>query len=54
MLEDPDGEVMIGEIQVNEEVRQPWSDISKTDLYDWQQRECAGDSARVPITMTIS
>ena len=39
-MEDPDGvEVMIGGIQVNEEVELPWSGISATDFDDWQQTE---------------
>ena len=37
VLEDPDGDgVMIGEIQVNEEVQRLWSEISPTDFDDWQ------------------
>ena len=54
MLEDPDGEVMIGEIQVNEEVRQPWTDISENRLVRLAAEGMCGDNARVPITMTIS
>ena len=40
VLEDPDGdEVTIVDIQVNEEVEHPWSEVSATAVADWQQRE---------------
>ena len=42
VLEGPDGdEVMIGEVQVNEEVENPWSEVSATEFDDWQQKEYA-------------
>ena len=42
-MEDPDeDEVMIGEVQVNEEVEQPTSEVSATEFHDWQQKECEG------------
>ena len=42
VLEDPDGdEVMTGELQVNEEVEHPWSEVSARVIDDWQQREYA-------------
>ena len=39
-MEDPDeDEVMIGEVQVNEEVEHPTSEVSVTEFDDWQQKE---------------
>ena len=52
MLQDPDGDkVMIGEIQVNEVVEHPWSEISATDIDDGKQREYAGGTSRAPVIM---
>ena len=49
VLEDPDGhEVMIGEIQVNEEVEHPWSEVSATEFDDWQQGEYSGKLKDLP------
>ena len=43
VLEDPDeDEVMIGEIQGNEEVEHPRSEVSATEFDDWQQKEYEG------------
>ena len=43
VLEDPDeDEVMIGEVQVNEEVEHPKSEVSATEFYDWQLKEYEG------------
>ena len=42
-MEDPDeDEVMIGEVQVNEEVEHPVSEVSVTEFEDWQQKEYDG------------
>ena len=39
-MEDPDeDEVMIGEVQVNEEVEHPMSEVSVAEFDDWQQTE---------------
>ena len=41
--EDPDeDEVMIGEVQVGEEVEHPTSEVSATEFDDWQQEEYEG------------
>ena len=41
VMEDPDeDEVMIGEVQVNEEVEHPTPEVSVTEFDDWQQKEC--------------
>ena len=51
VLEDPDGDdVMIGEIQVNEEVEHPWSEVSATEFDDWQQRKYVGKLKELSIT----
>ena len=43
VMEDPDeDEVMIGEVQVNEEVEHPTSEVSVTEFDDWQQKEYEG------------
>ena len=43
VMEDPDeDEVMIGELQVNEEVEHPTSEISVTEFDDWQQKDYEG------------
>ena len=43
VLEDPgEDEVMIGEIQVNEAVEHPRSEVSATELDDWQQKGYEG------------
>ena len=42
-MEDPDeNEVMIGEVQENEEVEHPTSEVFITDIHDWQKKECEG------------
>ena len=42
-MEDSDeGEVMIGEVQVNEEVEHRKSEVSVTEVDDWQQKEYEG------------
>ena len=42
-LEDPDeDEVILGEVQVNEEVERPTSEVSATEFDDWQQTEYEG------------
>ena len=42
-MEDPDeDEAMIGEVQVNEEVEHPSSEVSVTEFDDWQQKEYEG------------
>ena len=42
-MEDPDeDEVMIGEVQVNEEVEHPTSEVSVTEFDDRQQKEYEG------------
>ena len=42
-MEDPDAdEVMTGEVQVNEDVEHPTSEVSVTEFDDWQQREYEG------------
>ena len=43
VMEDLDeDEAMIGEVQVNEEVEHPTSEVSVTDFDDWQQKESEG------------
>ena len=43
VMEDPDEhEVMIGEVQVNEEVEHPTSEVAVTEFDDWQQEEHEG------------
>ena len=43
VTEDPDeDEVMIGEVQVNEVVEHPTSEVSVTEFDDWQQKEYEG------------
>ena len=43
VVEDPDeDEVMIGEVQVNEEVEHPTSEVSVTEFDDWQHKEYEG------------
>ena len=42
-MEDPDeDEVMTGEVQVNEDVEHPTSEVSVTHFDDWQQKEYEG------------
>ena len=42
-MEDPDeDEVMIGEVQVNDEVEHQTSEVSVTEFDDWQQKEYEG------------
>ena len=45
-------EVMIGEIQVNEVVEHPWSEVSTTEFHDWQQREYVEKLTELQITCT--
>ena len=50
-MEDPDDdEVMIGEVQVNEEVEHPTSEVSVTEFDDSQQKEYEGNPERTSIT----
>ena len=43
VMEDPDeDEVMIGEMQVNEGVERPTSEVSGTEFDEWQQKEYEG------------
>ena len=43
VMEDPDeDEVMIGEVQVNEEVEHPMSEVSVAEFDGWQQKEYEG------------
>ena len=43
VMEDPDeDEVMSGEVQVNEEVAHPASEVSVAEFDDWQQKEYEG------------
>ena len=43
MLEETDEyEVMIGEVQMNEEVELPRSEVSATEFDDWQEKEKEG------------
>ena len=43
VMEDPDeDEVMIGEVQVNEEVEHPMSEVSVAEFDDWQKKEYEG------------
>ena len=43
VMEDPDeDEVMIGEVQLNEGVEHPTSEVSGTEFDDWQQKEYQG------------
>ena len=43
VMDDPDeDEVMIGEVQVNEEVEHPTSEVLVTEFDDWQQKEYEG------------
>ena len=43
VVEDPDeDEVMIGEVQVNEEVEHPMSEVSVAEFDDWQKKEYEG------------
>ena len=43
VMEDPDeDEVMVGEVQVNEEVEHPTSEVCVTEFDDWQQKEYEG------------
>ena len=45
VMQDPDeDEVMIGEMQVNEEVEHPMSEVSVAEFDDWQQKEYEGTS----------
>ena len=51
VMEDPDeDEVMIGEVQVNEEVEHPTSEVSATEIGDWQQKEYEGNSLGAETT----
>ena len=43
VMEDPDeDEVMLGEVQVNEEVEHPMSEVSVAEFDDWQQKDYEG------------
>ena len=43
VMEDPDDdEVMVGDVQVNEEVEHPTPEVSVTEFDDWQQKESEG------------
>ena len=43
VLENPDeDEVVTGEVQVNEDVDHPRSEVSATEFHDWQQNEYEG------------
>ena len=42
-------EVMIGEVQVNEEVEHPMSEVSVAECDDWQQKEYEGNLERSSI-----